>query len=113
MSESTSQNTRFEKLIAFLIASVAILVAITLSLQNYASSVSAKANRAAQELAIGSTTTEIRGAIQFSYDWQGAFQTWNEIHLQQVAADQTGNTKFVDRYTKLEEKFVPLTPLLS
>jgi tetratricopeptide (TPR) repeat protein len=113
MNESTSHDTRFEKLIAFLIASAAILVAITLSLQNYASSVSAKANRAAQELAIGSTTTEIRGAIQFSYDWQSAFQTWNEIHLQQVAADQTGNTKFVDRYTKLEEKFVPLTPLLS
>ncbi len=113
MNENTSQNPRFEKLVAFLIASVAILVAVTAFLQNYASSVSEQANRAAQELAIASTTTEIRGAIQFSYDWQSAFQTWNEVGLQRVAADQSGNTKVVDRYTRLAEKLVPLTPLLS
>jgi tetratricopeptide (TPR) repeat protein len=113
MNEKASQNSRFEKLVAFLIASVAIFVAITAFLQNYASSISAEANRAAQELAIGSTTTEIRGAIQYSYDWQSAFQTWNEVDLQRLAANQSGNTKFVDRYTKLAQKLVPLTPLLS
>jgi len=113
MNENTSRSSRFEKLVAFLIASVAIFVAITAFLQNYASSISAKANRAAQELAIESTKTEIEGAIQYSYDWQSAFQTWNEVDLQRVAADQSGNTKFVDRYTKLAEKLVPLTPLLS
>ena len=113
MNETTSQNSRFGKLIAFLIASVAILVAVIAFLQNYASSVSEKSNRAAQELAIESTKTEIKGAIQFSYDWQSAFQTWNEIELQRRAADQTGNTKFADRYTRLGQRLIPLTPLLS
>ena len=113
MNENTQGTPRFEKLITFLIASVAVLVAVTVFLQNYASSVSNRANRAAQELAIRSTTTEVKGTIQFSYDWQSAFQTWNEVDLQRVAAEQTGDTTAVERYTKLKDNFVPLTPLLS
>lgn len=113
MNENSPGNVRFEKLVTFLIASVAVLVAITVFLQNYASNVSNRANRAAQELAVRSTTTEVKGTIQYSYDWQSAFQTWNEINLQRVSAEQVGDTAAVDRYAQLRDNFIPLTPLLS
>ena len=113
MNENSPLNSRFERLITFLIASVAVLVSITIFLQNYASNVADRAKRTAQELAIQSTTTELKGVIQYSYDWQSAFQTWNEVDLQRIAAEQTGNSAAVDRYTKLNDAFVPLTPLLS
>ena len=104
---------KFEKFVVMLIASVAILVAVTAFLQNYASNLSDEANRTAQKYAIDSTTKEIGGTIQYSFDWQGAFQTWNEVDMQRVAATQSDNTTLADRYGKLEKHLVPLTPLLS
>ncbi len=113
MNENSSGSTGFEKLITFLIASVAILASITVFLQNYASGKSAEAIRAAQELAIRSTTTELQGAIEFSYHWQGAFQTWKEIDLQRLEAELTDDTTAANRYSQLRDRIVPLTPLLS
>lgn len=113
MNENSSGSTGFEKFITFLIASVAILASITVFLQNYASGKSAEAIRAAQELAIRSTTTELQGAIEFSYHWQGAFQTWKEIDLQRLEAELTDDTTAANRYSQLRDRIVPLTPLLS
>lgn len=113
MNENTSGSSGFEKLITFLIASVAILASVTAFLQNYASGISELANRAAQEMAIESTTTELKGAIEYSYHWQGTFQTWNEVDLQRLEAQLTGDTAAENRYTQLRERFVSLSPLLS
>lgn len=104
---------RFEKLISLLIASVAILVAVTAFLQNFASTRSNQSNRTAQALAIESTNREVRGALRFSYDWQGAFQTWYEIEQQAISAEQSGDTATAGRYRALKEKIVPLSPLLA
>ncbi|HLF72780.1 MAG TPA: tetratricopeptide repeat protein [Anaerolineales bacterium] len=113
-SEGTSSGEgRFDKLISLLIASVAVLVAITAFLQNFASNRSSQANRTAQALAIESTNREVSGALQYSYDWQGAFQTWYEIDLQITAAEQSGDTAAAERYRALREKIVPLSPLLT
>lgn len=109
----SSSEERFEKLISLLIASVAVLVAVTAFLQNFASNRSSQANRTAQALAIESTNREVSGALQVSYDWQGAFQTWYEIDLQITAAEQSGDTAAVERYRALREKIVPLSPLLT
>lgn len=115
MSESQKplSDARFDKLVTVLISSVAILVALTAFLQNYASTLSGKANRRAQELAIQSTTKRVSGAIQFSYDWQSAFQTWREVDLQLVAAQQSGDAAAEKRYATLKEKLTALSPLLA
>lgn len=113
MNDKSSDNSSFEKLITFLIASVAILAAVTVFLQNHASGESEEANRAAQQLAIESTTTELNGNLEFSYHWQGAFQTWREIDLQRQEAQLIGDSATENRYGRLNEKFVHLTPLLS
>ncbi len=110
--ESRSEE-RFEKMVTVLIASVAIWVAITVYFQNYASNLSDQARRRAQENAIASTKKELNGTIQYSYQWQGAFQTWKELGWQKTAAEQAGDTAAVERYTKLQERMASLGEILS
>lgn len=106
-------DERFNKMITILIASVAIWVAITVYFQNYASNISSQARRRAQENAIASTKKELNGSIQFSYQWQGALQTWREIGWQITAAEQEGDTAAVERYTRLQERIAALSDLLG
>jgi tetratricopeptide (TPR) repeat protein len=106
-------NENFEKIATFLIASVTILVAVTAFLQNYASTISEKARRHAQEHAITSTQKQVVGAIQYSYQWQGAYQTWKEVDLQITAAEQSGDTFAAERYRQLRDRIAKLSPLLG
>jgi len=113
-SETTSTtNQRFDNMVTMLIASVAIWVAITAYFQNYAGNLSDQGRRRAQQYAIEATKSEVNGNIQFSYDWQGAFQTWHEIDLQRTAAEQDGDTAAVERYKKLQDRILSLSKLLG
>ncbi len=103
----------FEKLVTVLISSVAILVAVTAFLQNTAAGISDEARRHAQEHALNSTNKELSGTIQYSYQWQGAYQTWKEIDLQVTAAEQSGDDAAAERYRKLKEKIAALSPMLG
>lgn len=106
-------DERFEKFVTVLISSVAILVAVTAFLQNYAANLSDVSRRRAQEKALNATSKQINGAIQYSYQWQGAYQTWREIDLQIVAAEQSGDTAAAERYRQLKDKIAALSPMLS
>ena len=85
---ANKSEERFEKMVTMLIASVAILVAVTVYFQNYSSNLSDQARRRAQEHSIAATLKEVNGTIQFSYQWQGAFQTWSELGWQITAAEK-------------------------
>lgn len=111
--QQQKSNERFEKMITMMIATVAIWVAITVYFQNYASTLSEQARRRAQENAIAATKKELNGTIQYSYEWQGAFQTWREIGWQITAAEQEGDTASVERYSKLQERMTTLSEMLG
>jgi tetratricopeptide (TPR) repeat protein len=115
MSTETKAHAedRFEKMVTVLIATVTIWVAITAYFQNYAANLSDQARRRAQQYAIEATKKEVNGSIQYSYQWQGAFQTWRELSWQATAADQDGDTVAVERYEKLQERIAALSPMLS
>jgi tetratricopeptide (TPR) repeat protein len=115
MSERVESRNeeKFERMVTVLIASVAIWVAITVYFQNYAANLSDQARRRAQENAIASTKTELNGSIQYSYEWQGAFQTWKELGWQITAAEQSGDSAAVERYTKLQERIAAINDILS
>lgn len=113
MKQETHTEQRFENMVTILIASVAIWVAITAYFQNYAANISDQARRRAQQYSIEATKREITGAIQFSYDWQGAFQTWRELSWQITAAQQNGDTAAEERYLRLQESIVPLSKMLG
>ena len=108
-----ASDDRFEKFVSVLIASVTILAAITAFLQTYASTEAGKANRRAQEYSIESTTRRLSGAVRFSYDWQGAFQTWREVDLQITAAEQDGDTVAAERYRRLRDHLTVVSPMLQ
>ncbi|MBI2331969.1 MAG: tetratricopeptide repeat protein, partial [Chloroflexi bacterium] len=113
MKTEHPSEQRFENMVTILIASVAIWVAITAYFQNYASNISDQARRRAQQYAIEATKKEVDGTIQFSYDWQGAFQTWQELSWQITAADQNGDTAAVERYQQLQARIIPLSKMLG
>lgn len=111
-TESVSEQ-RFEKLASILIASVAIWVAITAYFQNYAANISDQARRRAQQYSIEATKKEVTGAIQYSYEWQGAYQTWKELEWQIIAADQNGDTAAVERFSQIQERILPMGKMLA
>lgn len=113
MRTETKSEQRFESMVTIMIASVAIWVAITAYFQNYAANLSDQARRRAQQFSIEATKKEINGVIQFSYEWQGAFQTWEELSWQITAAEQNGDTKAAERYRKLQERIVSLSNMLG
>lgn len=104
---------RFNNWVTMLIASVAILVAVTVFFQNYASNSAEQARRRAQENAIASTKKQLNGEIQFNYEWYGAYQTWSEINSQITAAQEEGDTEAENRYKKLQERVAKVSRLLS
>jgi tetratricopeptide (TPR) repeat protein len=112
MSDETN-NKKFDNFVTILIASVAIWVAITAFFQNYAANISDQARRRAQQYAIESTKKEINGVVQFSYDWQAAYQVWQELSWQITAAEQSGDTKAAERYRALQETIIPLSKMLG
>ena len=113
MRTETRNEQRFESMVTVMIASVAIWVAITVYFQNYAANLSDQARRRAQQYSIEATKREINGVIQFSYEWQGAFQTWEELSWQITAAEQNGDTKAAERYRKMQERIVSLSNMLG
>ncbi|HLF91106.1 MAG TPA: tetratricopeptide repeat protein [Anaerolineales bacterium] len=113
MSNESPQEDRFQSFVSILIATVTIIAATTAFLQAFAGNQAAEANRQAQELSLQATTKRVTGAVQFSYDWQGAFQTWREIDLQIIHAEQEGDTLAIERYTELRDRVASLSPLLG
>ncbi len=113
MSPETKKEQRFENMVTIMIASVAIWVAITAYFQDYASNISDNARRRAQQYSIEATKKEINGNIQFSYEWQGAFQTWSELGWQIEAARQNGDTAAENRYREMQASIEKLSPMLG
>ena len=113
MNAEPRNEQRFENMVTILIASVAIWVAITAYYQNYASNIADQARRRAQQFAIEATKKEVNGNIQFSYEWQGAFQTWRELSWQITAAEQNGDSAAVQRLRKMQTRIESLSVMLG
>lgn len=113
MKTESHNEQRFESMVTILIASVAIWVAITAYFQNYASNISDQARRRAQQYSIEATKREVNGSIQFSYEWQGAFQAWREIGWQITAAQQNGDAAAEARLYELQDRIATLSHLLG
>ncbi len=113
MNAEPRTEQRFENMVTILIATVAIWVAITAYYQNYSSNIADQARRRAQQYAIEATKKEVNGNIQFSYEWQGAFQTWRELSWQITAAEQNGDDAAVQRLQKMQRRIESLSVMLG
>jgi tetratricopeptide (TPR) repeat protein len=113
MTETTSTQTRAEKLISFLIASMAILAAIVTTLQTYAASKSNEAKRLSSQYAIQAMQVKASGQTRVSHDRQGAYQTWYELDLQALGADLAGDTAAAERYRAVRDHIATLVPIFA
>jgi tetratricopeptide (TPR) repeat protein len=113
MTETSSSQTRAEKLISVLIASIAILAAIITSLQTYASGKSNDAQRLSSEYAIQAMQVKAMGQTRVSHDRQGAYQTWYELNLQALGADLAGDTQAAARYRAVRDHIASLVPIFT
>ncbi len=104
---------RYEKFIGVLIALTTIFAAMTTFLENLSSNEADRFERLAQEYSIRATTESLNGAIRFSYDWQGAFQTWRELDLMITSAEEVGDTARADMFRATRDQLTSLSPLLQ
>lgn len=113
MTESTSPQTRAEKLISFLIASTAILAAIITTLQTHAAGKSNDAERLSSQYAIQAMQVKAIGQTRVSHDRQGAYQTWYELDLQALGAELAGDTEAAVRYRAVRDHLAALVPIFA
>lgn len=113
MSESTSPQTRAEKLISFLIASVAILAAIITTMQTYAAGKGDEAKRASSQFAIQAMQSKTSGQTRVSRERQGAYQTWYELDLQALGAELAGDSEAAARYRAVRDHIATLVPIFT
>jgi tetratricopeptide (TPR) repeat protein len=113
MDNAYSREQSFERFISILIALTTIFAAAAAFLEHISSNEAEKADRIAQTLSIQATTERINGEIQYSYDWQGAFQTWRELDLLITNAEQYDDQISADRFRQLRDRISALSPLLQ
>ncbi len=113
MSESTSPQTRAEKLVSFLIASVAILAATITTMQTYAAGKGNEAKRASSQFAIQAMQSKTSGQTRVSHERQGAYQTWYELDLQALGAELAGDTAAAARYRAVRDHIATLVPIFA
>lgn len=113
MTESSSAQTRAEKLISFLIASVAILAAVISAMQIYADGKNNEAKRASSQFAIQAMQSKTSGQTRVSREGRGAYQIWYELDLQALGADLAGDAEAATRYRAVRDHIAALTPIFS
>ena len=115
MSESKEPQvqSRSEKIVAFLIASITVLIAIVTFLQTYASGKGNEADRTSTQYAIQAMQVKTSGETRDSHDWEGGYQAWYELDLQALGADLSGDTAAAQRYRAIRDHILKLSPLLS
>ena len=113
MNQTQASEERSENLVAFLIATVAVLAAVITFLQTYSSGKGDEADRASTQFALQAMQVRTGGETRVSHEWQGAYQTWYELDLQALAADLAGDKAAADRFRLVRDRIAGLSPILS
>jgi len=111
--ENTAKSELLETLVPVLIAIVSVLTALTAMFQSTFSSFSDAEALEADKLSIRKTQTEIVGALEYSYHWQGIFQIYDELDMLRISAEQRDDPIEAERYAKLLNDIRPLSPILN
>lgn len=115
MSESSSQvgQTRAEKLVSFLIASVAVLAGFITYMQTYSAGKGAEADRLSSQFAVQAMQVRTTGQTRVSHERQGAYQTWYELDLQALGAELAGDDAAAARYRSVRDHITALSPIFG
>lgn len=106
-------DEKFKKLIAVLIALVTVAAAIVTYLQNDASQRDDHANRDTKRYAAEALGRKVSGDARVNYDYNKAYQNWQELDLLATSAADRGDQAAATRYLTLRDEITPLSPLLA
>ncbi len=104
---------RFKNLILVLIAVVSVMTAGVAFLQSDASNRDDHSGRDANSLAVEMLGQNVNGNSRSYYDYNEAYQTWNQLDVQAIAAEQNGDDAAAARYRRAAEQIRTLSPLLQ
>ena len=107
------QDERFKQTIAVLIAMVTLCAAILAYLQSDAGARDDRANRDNKRYALEAFGRQVSGNAEVNYAYNGAYQHWQELDLLATSAANQGDEAAAQRYTRLRDQMVAMSPLLS
>ena len=107
------KEEQFKKLIAVLIAVVTVMATIITYLQNDASQRDDQANRDTKRYAAEIMGRKVSGNARANYDYNKAFQAWQELDILAASATDRGDDTAAARYLTLRDQMTALSPLLA
>lgn len=103
----------FKKLLAILIAVVTLIATVVAYLQNDAGNRDDHAGRDATRLAIELVGRRVNGETRVNFDYDEAYQKYEELGTLAFAADNRGDTQTSKRFEILQKSFLNLSPIMQ
>jgi len=103
----------FKRLVAVLIASVAVMISVVSLWQSNASEMDAQASRDFQRYGLEVMGKSLSGQALLAFDSNRAFAAWQFFSQLALNAEQTGDREAAERYRALGAQMRDSTPLLQ
>ena len=103
----------FERLVAILIAVVALVAAIAAFLEAHAGSASDRFERDAQQYGLQAVGLRTRGEVQVGYALSDAYRLWLELDTSAFSAEENEDFASATRFKSLRDEVEQLSPLLQ
>lgn len=118
MSINSSQFTflndeQFKKLVAVLISLVTVMATVIAYLQSDASQRDDRANRDTKRYATEVLGRNVSGDARVNYDYNKAYQSWQELEILAESALERDDEAAAARYLSLRDQMTELSPLLA
>ena len=111
--QKEARDERFKRMTAVLIALVTLFAAIVAYLQSDAGNRDDQANRDNKRYALEALGRQVSGDARVNYDYNTAYQSWQELDLLATSAENRGDEKAAARYSELRDSMVTLSPMLA
>jgi len=120
MSEGSTSNKffamptdRFNRIMAVAIAVVTLFIGVITYLQSDAGNRDDQANRDSKRYSIELMQRKISGDARVNFDYNTVVQAYYELDLLANSAENSGDQAAAERYRKIGERMMSLSPLLS
>ena len=113
MSDSTPATDHFKNRVAVIMAILAALVAGLAFLQSDAGARDDRANRDSKRYATEALGRKVSGTARVNFDYNVAYQNWDELDTLATSADAREEPDAAQRYRTVRDLMPPLSPLLA
>ena len=113
MNDTTSSTDHFKNRVAVIMALLAALIAVIAFLQSDADARDNRANRDTKRYATEALGRKVSGTARVNFDYNVAYQNWDELDTLALSADAREEPAAAQRYRTVRDLMPPLSPLLA